>query len=215
MWEDFEVLEILASFIDLISSVPPELRFAVAGLAIMLETSVFAGLVMPGDTVVLVAATTVVDWFEFFNLIGFVLVGSLLGESLGFAIGRFFGPKLRSSRLGVKIGEKNWASADRLVEKRGGIAVFISRFLPVLHSLVPAVAGMTAMRYRSFISWTFAACLIWASLYVGVGFAARASYEQLAGDLRLASFVGVGILVLFLSLIALSRRALGRMQSGE
>lgn len=203
--------DLLGGLIELISSVPPIWRNLLAGVFIMLETSVFVGLVVPGDTVVLIASTGVTDLRDFFFLLIAVLIGSLIGESIGFAIGRFFGPKLRQSKLGKKIGEDNWIAADKLVAKRGGWAVFISRFLPVLHSVVPAVAGMTKMPYRVFIAWTFAACTIWASLYVGVGFAARTSYEQLEGNLQLASFVGIGILVLFLLLIALSKKILARL----
>jgi membrane-associated protein len=203
--------DLLGGLIDLISSVPPIWRNLLAGVFIMLETSVFVGLVVPGDTVVLIASTGVTDLGDFFFLLIAVLIGSLIGETIGFAIGRFFGPKLRKSWLGKKVGEENWIAADKLVAKRGGWAVFISRFLPVLHSVVPAVAGMTKMSYRVFIAWTFAACTIWASLYVGVGFAARSSYEQLEGNLKLASFVGIGILVLFLLLIALSKKILARL----
>jgi membrane-associated protein len=203
--------DLLGGLIDLISSVPPIWRNLLAGVFIMLETSVFVGLVVPGDTVVLIASTGVTDLGDFFFLLIAVLIGSLIGETIGFAIGRFFGPKLRKSWLGKKVGEENWIAADKLVAKRGGWAVFISRFLPVLHSVVPAVAGMTKMSYRVFIAWTFAACTIWASLYVGVGFAARTSYEQLEGNLQLASFVGIGILVLFLLLIALSKKILARL----
>ena len=179
----------------------------------MLETSIFLGLVMPGDTVVLVASTGVTDWPDFFFLLIAVLIGSLIGESIGFAVGRFFGPKLRVSKLGMRIGEKNWRAADQLVARRGGIAIFISRFLPVLHSTVPAVAGMTKMPYRIFISWTFVACAIWASLYVGVGYLARTSYDQLSGDLRVATLVGIGILLLFLVLVAISKKVLSRMHT--
>jgi membrane-associated protein len=207
--------EFLSAFISLIESVPSWLRILLAGVAIMLETSIFLGLVMPGDTVVLVASTGVTDWTDFFLLLLAVLIGSLIGESIGFAVGRFFGPKLRVSKLGRRIGEKNWKAADSLVEKRGGIAVFISRFLPVLHSTVPAVAGMTKMPYRVFISWTFAACAIWASLYVGVGYIARTSYEQLSGDLRVASIVGIGILVVFLLFIAISKKVLSRLHTED
>ena len=203
--------DLLGGLIDLISSVPPIWRNLLAGVFIMLETSVFVGLVVPGDTVVLIASTGVTDLGDFFFLLIAVLIGSLIGETIGFAIGRFFGPKLRKSWLGKKVGEENWIAADKLVAKRGGWAVFISRFLPVLHSVVPAVAGMTKMSYRVFIAWTFAACTIWASLYVGVGFAARTRYEQLEGNLKLASFVGIGILVLFLLLIALSKKILARL----
>ncbi len=207
------MLDFLSSFLALIESVPAWLRNLLAGVAIMLETSIFLGLVMPGDTVVLVASTGVTDWPDFFFLLIAVLIGSLIGESIGFTVGRFFGPKLRVSKLGMRIGEKNWRAADQLVARRGGIAIFISRFLPVLHSTVPAVAGMTKMPYRIFISWTFVACAIWASLYVGVGYLARTSYDQLSGDLRVATLVGIGILLLFLVLVAISKKVLSRMHT--
>lgn len=186
-----------------------------AGLAIMLATSVLVGLVVPGDTVVLVASTTVNSGTDFLFLLLAVLIGSLIGETIGFSVGRFFGPKIRVSRLGQKIGEENWRKAERLVARRGGPAVFVSRFLPVLHSLVPAVAGATGMRYKIFISYTFAACLIWSSLYVGVGSAARASFDRLSEDVRVATAVALGILLNFVLVIAVSKKVLDRMTHGD
>lgn len=205
------MIDFFTGLVTMVSEVDPWLRGLIAGFAIMLETSLFVGLVMPGDTVVLVASTGVTDWLSFAWLLFAVLVGSLIGETIGFSIGRFFGPKLRASRLGQRIGEKNWELADKLVERRGGIAIFISRFLPVLHSVVPAAAGMTKMPYRTFIFWTFLACTLWTSMYVGVGFAARASYEQLSENLKLAVFVVLGILAAFLLLVSLGKKLLHKL----
>ena len=202
------MIEFFNSLVDAVTQADPIWRNLIAGFAIMLETSIFVGLVMPGDTVVILASTMVLDWGDFAFLLMAVLTGSLIGETIGFFVGRFFGPRLRQSKLGQKIGEKNWIMADKLVAKRGGVAVFISRFLPVLHSVVPAVAGMTRMPYKTFISWTFAACTIWASMYVGVGYLARASFDQLSGNLRVASFVGIGIILLFMLLIFVGKKLL-------
>lgn len=110
--------ELLNWLLTTVQSVDPLTRNLLAGLAIMLETSLFVGLVMPGDTVVLVAATGVANLLDFFFLLGAVLLGSLIGESLGFWIGRLFGEKIRYSKLGNKIGEKNWKMADAFIESR-------------------------------------------------------------------------------------------------
>jgi membrane protein DedA with SNARE-associated domain len=209
------VIEFFSSLVDAVTEAPPIWRNLIAGFAIMLETSIFLGLVMPGDTVVILASTMVLDWGDFAFLLMAVLIGSLIGETIGFFIGRFFGPKLRHSKLGRKVGEKNWVLADKLVAKRGGVAVFISRFLPVLHSVVPAVAGMTKMPYKVFISWTFAACTIWASMYVGVGYLARASFDQLSENLRVASFVGIGIILLFMLLVFIGKKLLNNYAHKE
>ena len=200
--------EILDWLLNTVQSVDPTLRNVLAGLAIMLETSLFVGLVMPGDTVVLVASTGVTDLADFFWLLGAVLLGSLIGESIGFGIGRLFGERIRRSRFGQKIGEKNWELADNFIEARGGIAVAISRFLPVLHSLVPVVAGATKMRYRVFIRWTFAACALWASLYVSVGYLAKESYEQIGGTLKFGAVAFIAIILIFVTLVHFAKKRL-------
>jgi membrane-associated protein len=200
--------DILDWLINTVQSVDPALRNLLAGLAIALETSLFVGLVIPGDTVVLVASTGVQDAGDFFFLLAAVLIGSLIGESLGFWIGRFFGERIRASKLGKRLGEANWALADRFVERRGGLAVAISRFLPILHSLVPVASGMTRMRYREFIVWTFGACAIWASAYVGIGYLARGAYEQIAGNLKWGGFVFVAIILVFMVIIHFGKQRL-------
>jgi len=202
------VNQVLDWLLTNVQSVDPILRNLLAGLAIMLETSLFVGLVIPGDTVVLVASTGVQDIGDFFLLLGFVLLGSLIGESVGFWIGRLFGPRIRASKLGQRIGESNWKMADAFIEARGGLAVAISRFLPVLHSLVPVVAGATTMRYRVFIRWTLAACAVWASAYVSVGYLAHTSYDQIGTNLKYGGLIFVAIILVFVTIIHFAKKRL-------
>jgi len=202
--------EILTNILDFVESVPPVLRILLAGFAIMLETSVLVGLIVPGDTVVLVASTGVTTVLQFIFMVVAVVVGALIGESLGFLLGRFFGPKLRSSWLGRRVGEDRWRKADRFVKRRGGIAVFISRFLPVFHSVVPLTAGMTAMQYRTFMMWTVPACIIWAFLYVSIGSGAAETYRELQTTVESAGWIFVGIIVLGVVLIAIIKQVLHR-----
>jgi membrane protein DedA with SNARE-associated domain len=196
-----------------VHDVDPWLRVLIAAVAMLFETSILLGLIVPGDTVVLVASTGVRDPFEFISLALAVIVGSLAGESIGFWLGHFFGPRIRRSRLGQRIGEKNWVRAETYLARRGGIAVAISRFLPVFHSLVPLVVGSSAMRYRTFIAWTVPACTIWAVTYISVGAFAAGSYRQLAGQLQWAGLIFVGIILVALVIIFLIRRAIQRAES--
>lgn len=202
--------EILDWILEGISGFNPVVRNIAAGIAIMLETSLFIGLIMPGDTIVLIASTGVADLQDFFWLIGAVLAGSLIGETIGFSIGRLFGTRIRASRLGQRFGESNWQRADVFVERRGGPAIAISRFLPVLHSLVPVVAGATKMRYRTFIAWTFGACLVWASVYVGIGYIAKASYQQVASNFKFGALIFAGIILLFVVFIHFAKKKIAK-----
>lgn len=187
-------------------------RYVVASVGMLLETSLFVGLVVPGDTIVLFTATAgrgPVDWSL---LVLAVVTGSLAGESIGFMIGRFFGPRLLGSRLGRRIGERHVLRAERWLERRGGAAILISRFLPVMHALIPVTVGASRYPYRRFLAWTAPACVVWAALYVSVGQAAGSSYRALAHDLHFAGWIVLGGVVVFLVLVWLGRKLLHRLE---
>jgi membrane protein DedA with SNARE-associated domain len=196
-----------------VHNVDPILRVLIAGVAMLFETSILLGLIVPGDTVVLVAATAVRGPVEFVSLAIAVVLGSLAGESIGFWLGHYFGPRIRRSRLGQRVGEANWARAETYLTRRGGIAVAISRFLPVFHSLVPLVVGSSPMRYRTFVAWTVPACVVWASIYISVGAFAADSYRSLEGELHWAGFIFLGIIVVALVLLYFIRKAIERRES--
>ncbi len=187
-------------------------RFAVAAVGMFCETSLFIGLLVPGDTIVLLSSTANRSAFDFVVLLVAVVVGSLGGESVGFAIGTWFGPRLRTSRLGRRVGEAQWVRAESWLARRGGPAVFLSRFLPVLHALVPVTAGMGEMRYRRFMTWSAPACLLWALIYIALGTAAGSSYRQLSSSLHLAGWVFFGIIAAGVAGMWLGKRLLHRFE---
>lgn len=199
--------------LDLVQGVDPVLRTLLAGVGIMLETSILVGLIVPGDTIVLVASTGVSGPLQYGAMVLVVIAGALAGESLGFALGRLFGPKIRASALGRRLGEANWDRAQRYLERRGGIAVFLSRFLPVLHSLIPLTVGMSTMSYRRFLAWTMPACVIWTVAYVSVGSATALGFRELASTLHWAGFAVVGVVVAFLLLAYLVKRLIVRAET--
>lgn len=205
--------EVLLWILDLVRSVDPVARTLLAGGGIFLETSLLVGLLVPGDTIVLVAATAVDGVAQYVALLAAVIVGALCGESLGFLLGRFFGPRIRASRLGARIGERNWQRAANYVDHRGGIAVFVSRFLPVLHSLVPVTVGMSNMTYPRFLRWTAPACVIWAAGYVTFGSVAAVSYREMAASLHFAGYLFVGAIVLFAVAVFVVKKLLERSEA--
>lgn len=209
------VNDALTWILDLVQSVDPVLRTLLAAVGIMLETSVLIGLIVPGDTIVLVASTAVDGPVEYFALVIAVIVGALCGESIGFALGRFFGPKIRDSRLGRKLGTQNFDKAEAYLARRGGIAVFLSRFLPVLHSLIPLTVGMSPMRYRTFMAWTVPACVIWAFAYVTVGSLAAGSYRELAEELHGAGYIFVAVIAAFILVVFLVKKLLHRREAAH
>lgn len=205
--------EFLTWLLDAVQSVDPVVRTILAGVAIMLETSVLIGLVVPGDSIVIVAGTAVASPWEAGALIAVVIVGALVGESIGFWLGRWLGPRIRFSRLGMRLGEENWTRAELYLRRRGGPAIFISRFLPVLHSLVPLTVGMSGFAYRRFLAWTAPACALWAIVYVSVAAAAAGTYRELADQLHYAGYLFVAVIVVFLLIIYVAKRVIVARES--
>ncbi len=205
--------EALSWILDLVQSVDPVLRTLLAGVGIMLETSILVGLVVPGDTIVLVASTAVDGPVEYVALVVAVVVGALCGESIGFGLGRWFGPRIRASRLGRRLGQQNFDKAEAYLARRGGIAVFLSRFLPVLHSLIPLTVGMSPMRYRTFMAWTAPACVLWAFAYVSVGSLAAGSYRELSRELHWAGYIFVAVIALFVLAVFVVKKVLQKRES--
>ena len=204
--------EFLTWLLDGVQEVDAVTRTLLAGVAVMLETSILVGLIVPGDTIVIVAATAVGSPLEGVLLGIAVVIGALVGESIGFWLGRWLGPKIRVSRLGRRLGEANWARSERYLRRRGGPAIFLSRFLPVLHSLVPLTVGMSGFRYGRFLAWTAPACVLWATLYVSVAAAAAGTYRELADTVHFAGYIFVGIIVLFLLLAFAGKKFIERIE---
>lgn len=204
----------IGDFLEAVGSIDPLLRTLVAGLAMLLETSVLLGLAVPGDTIVIVAALAVEQWPWWLALIGATVVGALCGETIGFAIGHWLGPKIdrwlerRWPRASVR-----WRRTERYLSRRGGPAIFLSRFLPVAHSLVPLIVGASAMPYRRFLAWTIPACILWASAYATAGWLAGGTYRELADRLHGAGYVLVAVIAGFIVLVWIAKRIIGRIEA--
>jgi membrane protein DedA with SNARE-associated domain len=198
--------EFVTWLLGVIQDVDPIVRTLLAGVAMAFETSIFLGLIVPGDTIALAAGTAVTTPLGGIALVGAIVTGSLIGESVGFWLGKTFGPAIQASWLGRKLGDANWRRAEGYIARRGGPAVFLSRFLPVLHSLVPLVVGMSGMRYRRFLAWTVPACVIWATAYVSVAALAAGSYRQMADSLHQAGYIFVAIIAVFILLAYVVKR---------
>jgi membrane-associated protein len=187
-------------------------RYVAAFIGMFCETSLFIGLIVPGDTIVLFTATAGRGAVEWVLLVLAVVAGSLAGETVGFVIGRFFGPRLRMSRLGRRIGEPHVLRAERWLDRRGGVAIALSRFLPIMHALIPVTVGASTYPYRRFLAWTAPACVVWAALYVSVGQAAGSSYRALARELHFAGWIVLAGIAVFLLAVWLGKRLLHRLE---
>ncbi len=145
--------DLAGSLLDTLTGLSPTMLVALTAAFTTLETSALIGLLIPGDAIVLLAGTTAASPARFAALVGAAVAGSLTGESVGYLLCRRYGDRLRSSRLGRRLGEPNWARAQQFLGGRGGRAVFAARFVAVVYALLPMAAGTVGMPYRRFVGW--------------------------------------------------------------
>lgn len=161
------------------------------------EASAFVGLVIPGEAAMLLGGFLAYQGRASLTLMIIAgCIGAIAGDSIGYEIGRHLGPRLRSGRLGRKIGQERWDRATAYVRRRGGRAVFLGRFVGVLRALVPAVAGSAGMPYRAFLPFNVAGGVIWASAFIALGYVFGGSWkvvERWAGRASLVLLLLLGL----------------------
>lgn len=200
----------LSGLLDAILNLASPWGYLLIGLLAGLEAAAFIGLVIPGETAMLLGGVLAANGRAGLGLMmAAASTGAVLGDSLGYEIGRRFGGPLRRSRVGRRIGEQRWQNAEDYVRTRGGRAVFLGRFVGVLRALVPAIAGAARMPYRTFLPYNAAGGVLWASAFVMVGYLAGNSYQHVA---RVAGRAGVllAIVVVTAGAIALGARWVSR-----
>jgi membrane-associated protein len=181
--------------------------YVIVFLGAAAESAAFAGLIVPGETLMLLAGF--LCWRGDLDL-GVTMVcamsGAILGDSIGYEIGRHLGRHLYSSRFGQLVGRERWEKARNYLRTKGGRAVFFGRFISVLRALVPAVAGDARLPYWTFLRWNAAGAVIWAIVHVGIGYLAGNSYEAVEHYVGRASWVVLGLVVLVAVVLVLRRR---------
>jgi membrane-associated protein len=200
----------LHAIFDTLDALPTWQLYAIIGTLLVLETTVLVGLVIPGEVALLAAATTVGDAGEYLGLAAVAGVASLLGQSGGYLIGRGFGPRLRASWAGRRIGEQHWLRAEKVLHGGAGRAIIGSRFLAVAHSLVPVIAGTLRMPLRRFAPYTAIGAVVWGLVYVGLGSAASAAVRgsaHLVGPTFTAVVVAAVVTALVVRAVRKRRRA--------
>ena len=160
------------------------------------EAVLGVGLVLPGEAAVTsIAAATSNARLPL--LVLFVTVGAVAGDHLNYGLGRLLGSRLPRSRVVRRIGTRHWDRGVELLRTRGAAALIVSRLLPVVRTLMPAVAGVAHLRYRTFLAASVVGSALWSVLWVAAGSVVTALLRsELPGALALvavAAVVGAGL----------------------
>jgi membrane protein DedA with SNARE-associated domain len=165
------------------------------------EAAAFVGFVLPGETSLLIGGVFAHEgvWPLWLFLIGAIL-GAIAGDSVGYEVGKHFGPRIKSGRFGRLIGAKRWRIAEHIFDKYHGGAIFFGRSQALLRALVPALAGMHKVPYRTFLKWNAAGGVVFSTVVILLGYAFANTLPQLEKYLRywavFALLVAITVIIL-------------------
>ena len=173
----------MTGFLQSLMHVPAAVVLSVVGALVFGEAAVFLGFVIPGETAVLLGgfiASTGRFSVVLFALV--VVVAAIVGDSVGYEVGKRLGPRLLRTGL-LRRHRDRVDQARAFLDGRGASAIFIGRFTAFLRAVTPGLAGLSGMRYRRFLAWNAAGGLVWGVGCVVAGYVAGSSYQKVAGYL--------------------------------
>ncbi len=190
----------MSSVVHGLLSVPPLLAYLLVALLAFGESAAFVGFVLPGETALLFGGLLAAQGkVSLPIMMALGICAAIAGDSVGYQLGRRFGPGLQTGWLGRRIGEQRWARGQALLLRAGGRAVLVARFVSVVRALMPSLAGMARMPYRTFLAWNAAGGVLWGGGFVLLGYLAGGSITTVERYLRLGWIplaVTVGVVLL-------------------
>ena len=139
--------------------------------AVFLESGVFFGFFLPGASMLFTAGLLSSQGiFNIWILIPLVTVAAILGDNAGYWFGAKVGIKLFERKDSRFFRQEHLVRAKTFYDRHGFLAIVLARFIPVIRTFAPIVAGIVHMRYRTFVAYNIAGALLWASGVTFLGF---------------------------------------------
>ena len=139
---------------------------------IFAETGLVVTPFLPGDSLLfaLGAMTTLEAGSLNFPLLSYLLVAAaFLGDNTNYFFGKYLGPKVFAAERSKLLNRKHLLKTQKFYEKHGSRTVIIARFMPIIRTFVPFVAGIGQMNYRKYITYSVFGAVLWTQLFLWAG----------------------------------------------
>ncbi|GID95688.1 DedA family protein [Amorphoplanes digitatis] len=207
-----DLMDAAASLVDRLATLDEWSVLLVTFLTAAVEMTFLLGLLVPGESVVMLAGSLPAGPVGFAGAVAAGTAGALLGQVLGYAVGRVFGARLRTTALGRRIGAERFDRAEAYLSEHGAPALVAVRFVAVIHAVVPIVAGIARMPFGRFLGWSALGTVLWVGAFCGAG-AATAGADPTGGAAVLLTALGATCLGVVPLSVRLVRHRLGRMSA--
>ena len=145
--------------------------FVGLSLIVFAETGLLLGFCLPGDSLLVMTGLVAVEaHWPVALLIVILSCASILGDSIGFVIGAMTGPKIFNRENSILFRKSHLLAAHAFYEKHGGKTIAFARFMPLVRTFAPVVAGVAPMPYLRFLAFSVAGGIGWVSSMTLIGY---------------------------------------------
>ena len=161
---------------DILNYLDPMVIIKTLGLVgvffiIFAESGLFFGFFLPGDSLLFTAGFLASQNILNINILVWVsFLCAVLGDSIGYWFGKKVGPKIFSKDDSIFFHKKHIERAQKFYDKYGNKTIFLARFVPIVRTFAPIVAGVGQMKYKNFISYNIVGGFVWTFLMVYAGY---------------------------------------------
>ncbi len=195
-------VQFLSDFFDRLRDLPALVQWAgYVGLTLIVfvETGLLVGFFLPGDSL-LVTAGLLASQPDFglnvWILGGLLTVAAIVGDTVGYSIGKASGPRIFTRQDSLLFNKAHLLRAQAFYEKHGGKTIIIARFMPIVRTFAPVVAGVGQMQYRSFLAYNIIGGVLWVWSMLMTGYVLGRTVPGVAQHIE-----KIILLVIFLSIL--------------
>jgi membrane-associated protein len=178
---DRAAMELIAMLWDLVTRLDVHLAAFVAAhgawvygllfLIVFCETGLVITPFLPGDSLLFVAgAIAAAGGMEYAPLAGTLIAAALVGDNVNYAVGRWLGPRIFSRPDSKILDPKHLQRTHDFYDRYGGRTIVLARFVPIVRTYAPFVAGLGAMPWGKYIAWCVAGALVWVLSLTAAGY---------------------------------------------
>ncbi len=150
-------------------------------LVIFAESGLLIGFFLPGDSLLFTAGFLTFTGYLPINihlLVAILFIAAALGDSVGYTFGRRVGHRVFNRQNSLLFKQENVQKAQAFYEKHGGKTIIIARFIPIVRTFAPVVAGVAKMHYKTFLSFNLIGAFLWAAGVTYLGYFAGSWFES-------------------------------------
>ena len=126
------------------------------------ETGLFVGFFLPGDSLLVTAGIFAARGdLDMWTLNIALSLAAIIGDTVGYSIGAKTGPKIFTREDSLFFQRKHLLSAKQFYDQYGGFTIFVARFIPIIRTFAPVVAGVGGMQYRRFVAYNIFGAIFW------------------------------------------------------